>query len=686
MFRMYLTSEKWYAKASKASLMKKLVLMAVVMLFVPVLVWSQVWLEGTNTLVLKDIRLQIQPVVEIRHAQNVYETLSFATSVTSWTDSCLISYQNNRMQLDVSIGPKTDFGVPAKQIRVSCIYHQTLNIRDILLSLNFLNRPVMSVLRGPQAIFAQDPGKNIITCPYTDRIAEYQADETSLWIAGSGYEGCENIQWIRDNSISLYDHNLHFSRRFDNTAQMFNYLTDTLVRTAGSGDEWSFLIFEEEPPILMINRWPGNKKAALVFTNDADSETEAKVRAVYFGSNDPNSPKYMTTGLVANNIPVTHTVFGVNVSTMSGLWEELKSYGNTIGYHTYTSITDLSADTFNNLIYEMADFDVRSWIDHSWGLNFETLCHQGWDPTSPYYILPTLNASKIDYFWVGDNVNTNPFNAFNEPWRLPHRLWEYDGLERDIWFYGRTKMEGWEYYNYAYWVDMKHNLTPENLDRLLEENGLCIVYTHFSFNETASIGAFYHYPQTGICEIKDEANACFEMVNNYQMNRGLWVATLEDVFDRMLAIEDLRIVSAGRPNRNGAWQVTLANRSSRPIEQLLIRNFDQEVTLTSIGSNSESVLILDGSTNHGSPNPQTLDIFAFYRSGQLVIKHKSDEFISPIKLSIYNIKGQKIDSFERVYSQKEILLPIGKYASGVYLLKAENGSGLERTVKFTVVK
>lgn len=659
---------------------------AVALLLVPVILSGQIWLEGTNTLILNGIRLEIDPTVQIRHAQSVYETLSFSKTVTSWADSCHISFHNNKLQLDVSISPKLGYGVTTKQLKVKSTYYEALNVRDIILTLGFPANPGVNVLRGPSAIFTNNPSKNINTCPYTDRIVEYRDGMESFWIAGSGYDGCENIQWLRDRSISLYDHTLHFSRRFDNVAQVFNYLTDTLVRMPGTSDEWSFLIFEERPPILKINRWLGHKKAALVFTNDADSETDAKVRAVYFGSNNPNSPKYLTTGLIANNLPVTHTVFGVNVSAMSGLWDELRSYGNTIGYHTYTAETDLEAVTFNNLIYQMVDFNVRCWIDHSWGLNYETLCHQGWDPTSPYYILPTLNASGIDYFWVGDNVNTNPFNAFSEPWRLPHRLWEYDGLERKIWFYGRTKMEGWEYYNHAYWVDMKRNLTPENLDRLLEENGLCIVYTHFSFNETAAIGSFYHYPQPEVCEIKDEANACFEMVNSYQVNRGLWVATLEDVFDRMLAIEEVKITSAEKLIRNGGWQVSLANQSNLPVLQLLLSNHNQEIVIQQLSENSETIVFLDGYPTNPPPIDQTLDFFTFVQAGTLVVKPKNDQSFDEIKMSIYNIRGQKIDAVERNDNPQAVFIPIHQYASGVYLLSVEVGTGQQKTVKFTVVK
>ncbi len=76
-------------------------------------------------------------------------------------------------------------------------------------------------------------------------------------------------------------------------------------------------------------------------------------------------------------------------------------------------------------------------------------------------------------------------------------------------------MQTWENKGYSYLVDMKHNLIPENLDALLAAKGLCVVYTHFGFDESATIGAFFDY-NSGACEIKDEVNERFEMLNYYQ--------------------------------------------------------------------------------------------------------------------------------------------------------------------------
>ncbi len=661
-----------------------IVLLAIMML-IPLIGHSQTWLESDNTLNFNGLRFRLNPYVQIRHDQLVYETLSFNVATTSYADSCIISYTNPYVNFSISIAPKEGLAASAQQVRINTTCLQDVYIRDFKLNLVFPDEYSFSVFKGPKAIQSQNMADNIQTCTYTDRAVQYKVNDNSIWVVGSNYEGCDNIELIQDRSINLYDHTMHLARMYDASIDQFTIMADTMKRKAGNTNYWSFLIFTEMPTILSINRWDDKKKAALVITNDADGETERKMKAVYFGSNNSNNPKYLTDGLIANNIKVTNTVFGASLPVLGTLWHSLQGYGNTIGYHTYSTYSDLSADTYNSLTGPMCDYGVRTWIDHSWVNNPDALCNQGWNPASPHYILDAINASNIDYFWLGDNLSTNPINSFDEPGRLPHRLYEFDDLTRPLWFFGRTKMQGWEFYGNSYLVDMKHNLTPENLDKLLAANGLCVAYTHFFFDENSTISAFFHYTGDGSCEIKDEVNDRLRLLDYYQTYRDLWIDTLENVFDRMIAVEDVKITSINKDHRGNLISVKMANKSAYPISRLYVKYMDQEFILPYLSAASGIDLSVEGGTEIVA-TPEEHNINIYFLGHTIHLKRQDGDYIAPLTVKIYNIKGQLATSYTMPEQTKHVAIPFIKHASGVYIARMETNTGFIKTVRFQVVK
>jgi hypothetical protein len=663
----------------------KLPVFIALLILLPAIGHCQPWLEGGNILRFNGFRFKLNPELQLRNDQLVYEMLTFSQSIASYPDSCIISYTNPKLGFQVSISPKTGFAAQAMQVRVSANYYRDLNIRNFKLNLEIINESILNIYKGPKAIFSHNPADNIQLCPFTDKAIQYQMNNSNLWLVASNYEGCENVEWLQDRTICLYDNTLHMGRLYNPVTDQFTQMADTMKRQPGDINTWSFLIFLQKPALFSINRWYDKNKAALVFTNDADGESERKMKAVYYGSNDPDSPKYLTTGFIANNIKVTNTVFGASKPILEPLWNSLIETGNTIGYHTYSSGADLSADTYNSLNNAMLPFNVRTWIDHSWVQNPETLCNRGWDPQSPYYILDAINDSNIDYFWLGDNLVTNPLNSFTEPGRLPHRLYEFENLTRPLWFFGRAKMQEWEHYGSYNIVDMKHNLTPENLDKLLVENGLCIVYTHFFFDESANISAFFQYVDSNTCEIKDEVNSRLMMVDYYQKYRNLWVDTLENVFDRMIATENVKITSIRVNEEGDVTGASIKNVSDYPLEKLYVRYLSQDITLNVLPASSQAELILTGVSNViASPVKST--IYAYYLSDNVLLQRQDDDYIQPQSVKIYNIKGQLLTHYDMQAISKKVKIPFRKPTSGVYIVAMEAKDGTKQSSRFTVIK
>ncbi len=209
-------------------------------------------------------------------------------------DSVLISYTIPLMNILIKVEEKAGFSASAKQVSITTTTNQELYIRMFELNLSFLNQDYYQILRGPKAINSGNSADNIQLGPYSDKAIEYKFSNSSLWMVASNYEGCENVQWLRDDGISLFDYKLHFARRYDPATDQFPIMNDTFKRPSGQMDHWSFLIFAEKPVLLSLNRWYNRNKAAFVITNDADGETERKMKAIYFGSSDTSSPKYMT--------------------------------------------------------------------------------------------------------------------------------------------------------------------------------------------------------------------------------------------------------------------------------------------------------------------------------------------------------------------------------------------------------
>lgn len=648
--------------------------------------FAQNWYLGDGTLQLNGIPFKLQPSVTLRSAGNYQYDLDFNFSSQSYPDSLVLAYSHPDLDIRLKLRPYTGYHAAATQVEVFADFHSRLKVLDFRISPVFSNPKPSGSLRGPKAIFSRNPQDNINLYPFTDRVLEYLFSERSLFLAVANYKGCANIDWLSENAIHLYDHALHFARLYDAAAPGFIHRVDTLLRQPGDSNYYSFLIFEAQPPLLNISRWPYGKDAALVITNDADGEHPGRMRAAYWGSSNPQSPAYLTKGIIANNIKMTNTVFAASKPVVESIWRELMNYGITIGIHTYGNHADLSADTYQGLIYDLADFNIRTWIDHSWALNPDCICATGWDPESPYYVLNAINDSHIDYIWLGDAGYTNPFNSFTEPWRLPHKLYEFEHLTRPVWFYGRAMLGCWEALDHNYLTDFKHNLTAENLDQLLNENGLCVIYTHFYFVKTLSMEPFYDTLPNGDLELKDEANERFMLLDYYQKYRGLWVDTLEEVFDRMIAIEDLRITGSALDAESGEIRLELSNGSDYPLKDLALSNPENpHLRLTLMPGEATSILVSD--TSPYLPNPADYLRFSTrFQDGRIYFYHKSCDSLPALKIELYNLRGQKLSSHSFDSGIDTPMIPFLNAAPGLYLAKVSTPWGFKRFVKVSVVK
>lgn len=620
-----------------------------------------------------------------RISNYTFQELAFSPILSAYADSTVIVYSCSEMDLTLCIKQNDNYDAQAWEFRARADFHSEIFLRELYFDLVFDDLTALTTYKGVAAINAEDAAKNINLVPYTDKVIEHRMGNDRFWIAASNYRECQNIEGLSLNKISLYDFKLHFFRRFRPSTNMADLPRDTMYKQPGDHENWGFLVFTEKPLLFTYNRWPAGKQAALAITNDADGEWASRLAPVYFGSNNPANPKYMQEGLIANHIPVSNTVFGINQPVMQDIWDQIYQHGNSIAYHTYQSTEDSLGTNAQALLVDLVPYNVRLWIDHSISYNPEDLGYNGLDPSARQYIGDVINQSSIDYAWMADTPPNNAFDCFDEPWRLPHRLWELTALEKPVWFFGRTRMNVWENLSADIQIDFKNTMTVDNLDRLLQNHGLHISYTHFCFANTPNVNSFHVIAPNGDYEIRPEFEELLKMLDYYQTHRGLWIATVEDIFDRMLATEKVRITKVEQTANEGIFAVTLSNDSDHDIAMLEFRFDDVERVVNLLKHGEAKTFYIDTIADDSIPVLQTAYRVG-YSNNCINIRSQNDSDEELLKVELFNLRGQLVDSFSNVLLKSTVSIPIKSIGSGVYLVKVINGKATPSTSKVVIMK
>lgn len=638
-----------------------------------------------NLLTVNGMAFRMNLNGEKRIAENAYQRIDYDIVNTGNQPLPGISYLSMEMNVSVGISPVQNMAARGWLVNVDAAFNQEIYLRELRLSLDFIEPQSISTLKGPQAIYHENDLLNERLIFHTDKAIQFNRGDSKFWIVASNYEGCENVESVTANDIFLYDFRAHWMRRYNPNADPTYKLRDTMYRQAGDSFRWSFIIFEEEPLLPDINRWPNGKRAALTISNDADGSTSDRLRAVFFGSNNPANPKYMTQGFVANGIRVSNTVFGANQSLQNAVWMEILNSGNTIGYHTYANTTDPPGTNATALLQDLLPFNIRMWIDHGLHFNPEDIGYDGLDPASPSYVADVINQSGIDYIWVADTPPTNPFNAYDEAWRLPHLQYEVPTLTRPIWFFGRTRAEAWEYTNGSSMLTMKYQITPDNLDNLLEKKGLHISYTHLCFGENSTTTSFFITAPNGDLEIRPEVNDMLLMLKYYSDHRGLWIDTTESVFDRMLAIDRVKVQQVLPTGINGIHALTLINASDYDISDFNFSYRDQQYSAVVFPARSTLTFHVS-KQNSDITEIERIPYHVMYRNQMLHLTQRDGSQLAPMEVRIYNLRGQRVVTHSISAVSSLCSIPFGAYPQGMYLMRIQPVNGKASTLKFNVLK
>lgn len=642
-------------------------------------------LSGSNHLTINEIGFSVYLEAEQRIGDFGTQTLVFAATPESYADSLAICFSSVEMDLRLSFVHAENLGAIAWQSTAIALFKTDIMLRKLSLNLVFDAATELEFLSGTKAVLGNDPSANLSITPYSNKVCAYRLAEDKFWLIASNYAGCQGVEALSVNRISLYDNELHYLRQYSSSTNQHYYPRDCRPFSSGQSISYSWLWFETEPLILDIKRWPGDKKAALAISNDPDGESPDRIKAVFWGSSDVNSPIYGNQGFASHGIPVTNGIFGADQSSLGQLLPQLLEAGSSIAYHTYENLEDAPGTNASSLLNNLLPYRVRLWTDHSVPNNPECLSFNGLTPGSANFIGDVIQQSEICYAWAGDQAATNPFNAFDDPWRLPHRLFELNSVTKPLWFFGRTRALTWEYLNSNIAIDMKHIMTSENLDKLLQDEGLHVTYTNFFQSNSWERNAFYIDASNGGFQIRPEVEDMIMMLAWYRDHRKLWLATAEDIFDRLLALEQVYVETVNPNIATDCTRITLSNRSENDLIDLSLRHGDNLLIMPFLtaGGNTE-IMVNPGSMQ--LPQPTTYEYLLRYQYPRLYLSKKDGAVLNLQKLNIYNLKGQKVRGYDSAYPAEVIDLSFDGFASGIYIAEIKEKNLQQKLQRFVVLK
>lgn len=646
---------------------------------------SSLVVTDDNLFEINGSRFRLELESWYRVSDYVHQPISFLCTSQAFADSVEITYSSPQLELKLVLQNRQGLGAQASLVSARMTAKTDIYIRNLNLNMVHEKPEIMSFLKGPEAIQSNNPLLNRNILPYTDKVIEYRNPQQSFWVVASNYTDCKEVEYITPAQIILYDNKLHYFRQYSPNTNPTVTPRDCFFTRQNETHEWSFLIFEEKPVLLWINRWLGDKKAALSITNDADGESLDRLTAIYYGSNNPHSPLYLNQGVIANHIKISHTTHGEHYLALKALNDDITRYGSSIAYHTYADAIDPPGTNAQSLLHDMLPYNIRLWIDHGVYSNPEDFAWNGLTVGSDNYIGDVINQSGIKYAWMAETPTSDPFNAFDDPWRLPHRLYELTALEKPVWFFGRTRTQAWEYLNNNVTIDFKNRVTPENLDQLLLDRGLNICYTHFCFTNCSTVNSFYIITPEGEYQVRPDVEEMWQMLDYYQTYKGLWVETVETIFDRMLALEKVYIKAVEYNPSINQYKVTLRNDSDLMLEDIYLRYGNMDFSIPCFPAGDDYMMTVNPITSNDS-YVSNHSFFTYQHNNNLYVKDSLNSGIDPVKLQIFNLKGQLIKEQFTTYPEPIITVPITNLPSGLYFVRLSFNNNRAFNIRFVVVK
>ena len=421
----------------------------------------------------------------------------------------------------------------------------------------------------------------------------------NTYIYGSDF-GALNIEKMNKNpgtktlDAYIYNADMH---SFNSLVNRYNIVGSTnvfykeVIRNNGESSEGTIVYdFQASQPREVIkSRWPRNFKAAYTICDDDFYLNQS--RAFYYGTSVITSPDYGHKGIVGHNLRTTKNLWGTdaywNDPITLSFYDAMFNDGIEIALHTpgiYDDTRAVADIVFGRVTQR---YGTRHWVDHSAPQNPEDFVNKGAfrivngaanDTDSGYYMLDLLTNYNFKYLWVInngsiDNTTINSFyHNFTKGSLLPHRSRILDAEGGSLYQYGRTTGD-----SYSEFVSVAGN--PVLIQKLIDEHGLAIVYTHDHIGYDNQSGGDY--------TLKNPVDNVFAFLEDRQDEGTLWVEKVSTILDWMLNSENVVIT-----NRAGDF-ITVKNNNNSTVSGVTLRDLDNTISAAKIGT--EYQIYVDGS-------------------------------------------------------------------------------------------
>ena len=346
--------------------------------------------------------------------------------------------------------------------------------------------------------------------------------------------------------------------------------------TRGPGDSEEahatlYLVGEEPVTPLVVERWPGGAKAAVVFTDHADRTDAQALKALLQGTSDEKDPAYGKRGFFGHGLKVTKSFFahGSAHGTLekdpqaAALAKVILAAGSEVASHTVTPGPDPRSVVKRSLPV-WAEYHAVTWIDHEPYTNCEAVSNQGWETKGPYGIRDLLAEGGFGWIWAATDVagfvgNPRLANLFTAgpatagmapayPFPLDPAFW----LFRSTWFYDTPEKLG-------------HALDSAALDKLERERGLFVGHTYLSASKRTTRNVLHQQRlavregSKGSLEIEPALDAGLARLGERVAAGSIASLTWQEAGERLRALDAIRVtyLADGRARVENAGKTSI---------------------------------------------------------------------------------------------------------------------------------
>ncbi len=301
---------------------------------------------------------------------------------------------------------------------------------------------------------------------------------------------------------------------------------------------------------LRVVRGRGGARAAVVVTDHADRTDPIALRAILYGTSDPEAASYGQGGFIGHGLKITKTFFvRPGIGSLEDdpeareLADALVAAGSEVAPHSISPERDSRQVVIDGLP-TLAPWKPVTWIDHQPETNCEAITNRGWSDDPEFGIHDLLAAAGYVWVWAAldapeDGVRmTNVFEpglperASPPIFPLPPdpRLW----LFVSSWFFDRATV-------------LAAAISDEAIGRLEHERGLFVAHTYLSpsLRTTDSprhkqLLAVVERPG-GVLDIDPALEAALARLGDEVHAGALASLTWREAGERLLALAEVRV-------------------------------------------------------------------------------------------------------------------------------------------------